>query len=51
MSSPQHLVDHALETSISAECVVIVQDETHANLRWANNTLTTNGVATTSGSP
>ena len=44
MSSPQHLVDHALETSASPECVVIVQDETHANLRWANNTLTTNGV-------
>jgi len=43
-SSPQHLVDHALETSASPECVVIVQDETHANLRWANNTLTTNGV-------
>jgi predicted Zn-dependent protease len=44
VSSPQHLVDHALETSASPECVVIVQDETHANLRWANNTLTTNGV-------
>jgi len=44
VSSPQQLADHALETSASPECVVIVQDETHANLRWANNTLTTNGV-------
>ena len=44
MSSPQRLVEHALETSTSPDCVVIVQDETHANLRWANNTLTTNGV-------
>ncbi len=44
MTSPQRLVDHALEASTSPDCVVIVQDETHANLRWANNTLTTNGV-------
>lgn len=41
---PQQLVEHALETSTSEQCVVIVEDCTSANLRWANNTLTTNGV-------
>ncbi len=44
MTTPQRLVEHALAASTSPDCVVIVQDETHANLRWANNTLTTNGV-------
>ena len=43
-ATPQDLVEHALATSTSADCVVIVQDSTSANLRWANNTLTTNGV-------
>ncbi|MFL6173577.1 MAG: metallopeptidase TldD-related protein [Marmoricola sp.] len=41
---PQHLVEHALEASTADQCVVIVQDSAAANLRWANNTLTTNGV-------
>ena len=41
---PQRLVEHALETSTSENCIAIVQDSTGANLRWANNTLTTNGV-------
>ena len=41
---PQRLVEHALETSSSEQCIAIVQDTTSANLRWANNTLTTNGV-------
>ena len=41
---PQRLVEHALETSTSEQCVVIVNDTTSANLRWANNTLTTNSV-------
>ena len=41
---PQTLLEHALETSTSEQCVVIVHDSTGANLRWANNTLTTNGV-------
>ncbi|MEO7352092.1 MAG: metallopeptidase TldD-related protein, partial [Marmoricola sp.] len=41
---PQRLVEHALETSTSEQCIVIVSDTTSANLRWANNTLTTNGV-------
>jgi predicted Zn-dependent protease len=42
--TPQALVEHALATTTSEQCVVIVQDSTSANLRWANNTLTTNGV-------
>ncbi len=41
---PQVLVEHALGKSTSDQCVVIVQDSTETNLRWANNTLTTNGV-------
>ncbi len=41
---PQRLVEHALETSVSDQCIAIVNDTTSANLRWANNTLTTNGV-------
>ncbi len=42
--TPQQLVEHALKASTSDQCVVIVHDSTSANLRWANNTLTTNGV-------
>ncbi len=42
--TPQELVEHALKASRSDDCVVIVRDSTRANLRWANNTLTTNGV-------
>ena len=41
---PQRLVEHALEASTSEQCIAIVNDTTSANLRWANNTLTTNGV-------
>ena len=42
--SPQSLVEHALAASMGDDCVAIVHDSTSANLRWANNTLTTNGV-------
>ena len=42
--SPQSLVEHALAASMADDCVAIVRDATSANLRWANNTLTTNGV-------
>lgn len=45
-SSAQQLVEHALATSTADDCVAIVRDATSANLRWANNTLTTNGVMT-----
>ena len=48
MTSPrttaQQLVEHALATSTADDCIAIVRDATSANLRWANNTLTTNGV-------
>ena len=42
--TPQELVEHGLKASTSDSCVVLVRDSTRANLRWANNTLTTNGV-------
>ena len=42
--TPQSLVDHAVATSTADDCIAIVRDTTSANLRWANNTLTTNGV-------
>ncbi|CAB4721482.1 MAG: TldD/PmbA family protein [Actinobacteria bacterium] len=41
---PQSLVEQALVASTADDCIVIVRDKTSANLRWANNTLTTNGV-------
>ena len=41
---PQELVEHALAASRSDRCITLVQVSHHANLRWANNTLTTNGV-------
>jgi predicted Zn-dependent protease len=42
--SPQQLAELALERSRSDACIAIVRDSRSANLRWANNTLTTNGV-------
>jgi predicted Zn-dependent protease len=46
MPSPtaQDLAEHALASSRSEHCVALVEDSSTANLRWANNTLTTNGV-------
>jgi predicted Zn-dependent protease len=44
LATPQSLVEQALAVSVADECIVIVHDHTSANLRWANNTLTTNGV-------
>ncbi len=41
-SPPAELVQAAL-TSATLPCVVIVEDRTEANLRWALNALTTNG--------
>ena len=43
MISPQQMVDDALAASSADGCVVIAADRTEANLRWANNSLTTNG--------
>ncbi|MPZ62500.1 MAG: TldD/PmbA family protein [Propionibacteriales bacterium] len=42
--TPQRLVEHALDTTRSDGCVVLLSASTNANLRWANNTLTTNGM-------
>ncbi len=41
---PQEMVERALELSKADGCVVIAEEISSANLRWANNTLTTNGV-------
>ncbi len=41
--APQTLVEHALAASASSHCIVLATHHTSANLRWANNTLTTNG--------
>ncbi|WP_148572438.1 metallopeptidase TldD-related protein [Nocardioides caldifontis] len=42
--TPQDLVEHALRSSRSDQCVAVVTAGHSANLRWAGNTLTTNGV-------
>jgi predicted Zn-dependent protease len=43
--SPQQLVERALAASTTDGCFAIAGSESIANLRWANNTLTTNGVS------
>jgi predicted Zn-dependent protease len=42
--SPQETVERALATARCSDCVVIAEETSEANLRWAGNTLTTNGV-------
>ena len=44
MISAQDLIEKILARASSDDCIVIVRDKTAANLRWANSTLTTNGV-------
>ncbi|NUT11063.1 MAG: TldD/PmbA family protein, partial [Nonomuraea sp.] len=48
VSTPQEMVDRALELSANDGCVVLVDEGSTANLRFAGNTLTTNGVARSS---
>ncbi|MFI6390440.1 metallopeptidase TldD-related protein [Nonomuraea sp. NPDC050540] len=43
--TPQEMVERALELSGADDCMVVVDDGSTANLRFAGNTLTTNGVA------
>jgi len=43
--TPQETVERALAAARTADCVVIADETSDANLRWAGNTLTTNGVA------
>jgi predicted Zn-dependent protease len=42
--TPQQTVERALAASRCDECVVLAAETSSANLRWAGNTLTTNGV-------
>ncbi len=50
MIGPQQVVDLALETAArlgrAAETIVLVTDRSATSLRWANNSMTTNGVST-----
>jgi predicted Zn-dependent protease len=43
--TPQDAVERALASATCDECVVIAEETSEANLRWAGNTLTTNGVS------
>ena len=43
-SKPHEIVERALELSRADGCVVLAEEESSANLRWAANSLTTNGV-------
>ncbi len=42
--APQEVVERCLDLSKADGCVVLVDEGHSANLRWANNTLTTNGL-------
>ncbi|MGW2847852.1 metallopeptidase TldD-related protein [Streptomyces sp. NPDC001274] len=44
VSKPYEIVERALELSTADGCVVIADEHSSANLRWAGNALTTNGV-------
>ncbi|MFF5501517.1 metallopeptidase TldD-related protein [Streptomyces roseolus] len=44
VSKPYEIIERALELSRADGCVVIADEESSANLRWAGNALTTNGV-------
>ncbi|MFF0576742.1 metallopeptidase TldD-related protein [Streptosporangium saharense] len=46
--SPQEIIERALELSTADDTVVIVDETSSANLRFAGNTLTTNGVTRSS---
>jgi predicted Zn-dependent protease len=44
MISPQELIERITEAAEYDDCIVIITEQSQANLRWANSTLTTNGV-------
>ncbi|MFI8432149.1 metallopeptidase TldD-related protein [Streptomyces sp. NPDC079020] len=44
VSKPHEIVERALGLSTADGCVVIADENSSANLRWAGNALTTNGV-------
>ena len=43
--APQDAVERALQAASCDDCMVIAEESSTANLRWAGNSLTTNGVA------
>ncbi len=43
--SPQEVAERALESTTADGCVVVVEESSTVNLRWAANTLTTNGLS------
>ncbi len=45
--SPEAIVETALAASVADGCIVVVTAESTANVRWANNTVTTSGVSDT----
>ncbi|HEX6403444.1 MAG TPA: metallopeptidase TldD-related protein [Pseudonocardiaceae bacterium] len=47
MITAEELTDAALEASGADGCVVVLTETSEVNLRWANNTMTTNGHSTT----
>jgi predicted Zn-dependent protease len=47
VAEPQQLALAAIDASTADDCVAIVSTHSTANLRWANNTLTTNGISNT----
>ena len=42
--TPQEAVERGLAASGADGCIVLANHDASTNLRWANNTLTTNGV-------
>jgi predicted Zn-dependent protease len=44
ITAPHELVERALQVSQTDGCIVIADETSMANLRWAGNALTTNGV-------
>jgi predicted Zn-dependent protease len=43
--APQKVIDDALAAATADETIVIVRDRAEASLRWANSSMTTNGVS------
>lgn len=43
--TPDQIVETALAASLADGCIVVVTAESTANVRWANNTVTTSGVS------
>ena len=43
MSDPQELVEAVLSASSADGCVAVAEEHTETKLRWAGNSLTTNG--------